>query len=289
MYILTNQFLMDLQCIAFDLIGKDLADVRLKKAKKWLDKNSEIVEYAGIKMLVCHKIPEDFFLYSTVGCANFYFYHADQPILDALKEKLESENIPICIYKTKESTTVKGVKELCERERIDFNRVDQSVMKQQPFPDEAVFYNDIPDEEILYWIKQSRERKCLGNPHPREDMKKTSVFRRLYERFYDWLHEIDYKNARAWAEKHGKFIELEDIGIKIFYLLDDMPRYVGKYCDMRSLADVVYLNSNSVRLSQIFADNYKLDLRNVGNQYRWLGYCWSDFGLILPALHEGGT
>ena len=113
-----------------------------------------------------------------------------------------------------------------------------------------------------------------------------ALYSKIKLRIHCWLHEIDYQNVAKWAEEHGKRITLDDIGIDIFYLSEEMPSRISKYrVFLYGFADFVYIDESPCGAA-LCAWNDKLDLRQIDRKYSRFGHWENPISCALSDLRE---
>ena len=220
-------------------LKKDLGKVLLPKAVEWVKENVRIVERAGLKFYIFDK---DFPLYMqfALGRESEYEGSAMHPV--ALNELFSAESNRVRIWR--DSCGIRAYGRMDGP--LDFRKIDGNLQRCNPaLINSGKFnYRVKTTDQVVDLIVESLDKTDFAEEFPRHSHE--FLFKKLWRKFYGWMHEIDYENSRKWMDEHVETMTIECSRgeLKALMLYDDFPKYVWRYFYFPSEDfDIFYINN----------------------------------------------
>ena len=220
-------------------LKKDLGKVLLPKAVEWVRKNIRIVERAGLKFYVFDK-EYPLYMRFALGRESEYYDMTLPPL--ALGELFPMESNRVRIWRDSCGICVWG--------RItgplDFRKIDGKFLRRNPtLLNSGKFnYRVKTADQTMDLIVESLDKTDFAEEVPCYSY--DFLFKKVWRKFYCWMHEIDYENSRKWMDEHVETmtIECRRGNIKAMMLYEDCPQYVKRYFNFPSEDfDIFYINN----------------------------------------------
>ena len=218
-------------------LNKDLGKVLLPKAVEWVKENLRIVERAGLKFYIFDKdIP--LYMRLALGRESEYEGSALHPV--ALGELFPPESNRVRIWHDSCGICVWGRM----RGPLDFRKIDGNFLRCKPtLTNSGRFnYKVKTTDQAMDLIVESLDKtdfteECSRSLHE-------FWFKKLWRKFYIWMHEFDYEKSRKWLSEHIETmtIECRHGEIKAVMVYDDCPQYVKRYLDFPDDFDIIYMS-----------------------------------------------
>ncbi|MBP5591011.1 hypothetical protein J6Y50_04055 [bacterium] len=218
-------------------LKKDLGKVLLPKAVEWVRENVRIVERAGLKFYVFDKkIP--LFMRLALGKESEYDGRVLQPV--ALDELFPYELNDVSIWRDSCGIRARG----SITGPLDFRKIDGTLLRCNPglFNSGKFNYKVKTTDQVMDLIVESLDKTDFAEELPSRSHE--FWFKKLWGKFYNWMHEFDYEKSRKWLSEHIETmtIECRHGEIKVMMLYDDCPQYVKRYLDFPDDYDIIYMS-----------------------------------------------
>lgn len=219
-------------------LKKDLGKVLLPKAVEWVKENIRIVERAGLKFYVFDK---EFPLYMrfAMGRESEYDGRLLHPV--ALDELFPYDSNDVVIWCDSCGIHARG----SITGLLDFRKIDGKLLHCKPtlIHGGKFNYKVKTTDQAMDLIVESLDKTDFSEEFHRHSHE--FWFKKLWRKFYNWMHEFDYEKSRKWLSEHIETmtIECRHGEIKAAMVYDDCPQYVKRYLDFPSEDfDIIYMS-----------------------------------------------
>ena len=241
-------------------LKKDLGKMLFPKAVKWVKENVRIVERAGLKFYVFDKkfpLYMRFALgreseYSEMALWNTAFFKLFSTELNSARIWREGCDICAC-------GKMNGP--------LDFRKIEGDLLHKYGVFVHVGYFNykvRTADQAIELIVESLDKTDFAEEIHPYSF---DPWFKKVWRKFYNWIHEIDYENSRKWMDEHVETmtVECHDREIKVAMLYDDCPEYVQRYFNFPTKPfDIFYMNDHNGLPAMLKMDNVDcLDFRKL--------------------------